>query len=116
MLKKFFWWFVIFGLSFLVSNLFGWAEQGKAFLYIHMGGTILLILIYIVVLLTAGTFFGFAAEANGISLIAVIITAGTVAIALFVTWGVSQLFGVDFYVAYEIITFLQCLFTKKKGN
>ena len=92
MLKKFAIWFICFGLSFLVQNL-GWAEQGKAFLYIHIGLNVLII----------------AALSCGVSFISILITAVEIVITLFATWGATKLFNVDFYVAYQIMTFGQCL-------
>ena len=115
MLKKFFWWFVIFGLSFLVS-VFGWTEQGKAFLFLNLGSNILLILVLIVVLIIAGITGKFSAEDIGISFILVLFTAVAIAIELFATWGATQLFDVDFYVAYQIMTFGQCLCTESKKD
>lgn len=44
-LKNFAFWFTVFGSSFLVSNVFGWNEQGKAFFYIYTVVRILIILI-----------------------------------------------------------------------
>lgn len=114
MLKKFALWFIVFGLSFLVSDVFGWTEQGKAFLYINLGVSVVIILALIVILVIAGLAGGFAAEANGISFLVVLVTAGAVAITLFATWGATKLFGVDFYVAYQIMTFGQCLCTESK--
>ena len=114
MLKKFAFWFITFGLSFLVSDVFGWTEQGKAFLYINLGASILLILFCIVLLVIAGLADGCSAEANGISFLLVLITAGILAIVLFATWGATKLFNVDFFVAYQIMTFGQCLCTDSK--
>ncbi len=118
MLKKFAFWFICFGLSFLVSDVFGVTEQGKAFLYIHLGAGIIVFLVAIVILVIAGLASGNAAEANGISFLVVLVTAGALAITLFATWGATKLFDVDFFVAYQIMTFGQCLCTnsKKKGN
>lgn len=119
MLKKFALWFICFGLSFLVSDVFGWTEQGKAFLYINLGVSVVIILAIIVILVIAGVAGGFAAEANGISFLVVLITAGALAITLFATWGATKLFDVDFFVAYQIMTFGQCLCTtnnKKKED
>ena len=113
MLKNFTTWFIVFGLSFLVSDVFGWTEQGKAFFYIHLGVSIILILVLIAMLIVAGLAGGFAAKANGVSILIVFITAGLVAIDLLATWGATKLFGVDFYVAYQIMTFGQCLSYKK---
>lgn len=114
MLKKFALWFIVFGLSFLVSDVFGWTEQGKAFLYINLGAGIIIILALIVILIIAGLATGSAAEANGISFLVVLVTAVTIAITLFATWGATKLFGVDFFVAYQIMTFGQCLCTQSK--
>ena len=118
MLKKFASWFIVFGLSFLVSNLFGWTEQGKAFFYIHLGARVVVILILNVILIIAGLATGSAAKAGGVSFSAIILTATAMAIALFATWGATKLFDVDFFVAYQIMTFGQCLCTniKKKDD
>ena len=115
MLKKFAVWFIYFGLSFLVSDVFGWTEQGKAFFCIHLGADILTIL---VIILIAGLVSGCAAEMSGISFLTILITAGALAIVLFATWGATKLFDIDFFVAYQIMTFGQCLCTdtKKKDD
>ena len=116
MLKKFFLWFLFFGLSFLVSDVFGWIEQGKAFLYIHLGAGILSILGLTAILIIAGLATRNTVEVGKI--FEVLITARTLAITLFATWGATKLFGIDFFVAYQIMTFGQCLCTdsKKKGD
>lgn len=118
MLKKFALWFICFGLSFLASDVFGLTEQGKAFLYINLGANILIIVAFIVILVITGLVSGIAAEANGISFLVVLVTAGALAVTLFATWGATKLFGIDFFVAYQIMTFGQCLCTdtKKKNN
>lgn len=114
MLKKFALWFIVFGLSFLVSDVFGWTEQGKAFLYINLGTGVLIILVFIAILVIAGLATRHAAEANGISFLVVLVTAGSIAITLFATWGATKIFGIDFYIAYQIMTFGQCLCTESK--
>lgn len=113
MLKKFALWFICFGLSFLVQS-WGWTEQGKAFLYINLGVSVLIVVALIAIVIIAGLADGFATEAGGVSFLAVLITAGAIAITLFATWGATKLFGVDFYVAYQIMTFGQCLCTNSK--
>lgn len=109
MFKKFALWIIFFGLSFLVES-WGWTEQGKAFMYIHFGASILIALIVL------GIEDGCAAEANGISFLAILVTVtvGVIAITLFATWGATKLFNVDFYVAFQIMTFGQCLCTSNK--
>ncbi len=113
MLKKFALWFICFGLSFLVQS-WGWAEQSQAFMYIHLGIDILNVLIILAIVVIAGLVEDCAAEANGISFILVLATAGILAIVLFATWGATKLFNVDFYTAYMIMTFGQCLYSNKK--
>lgn len=116
MLKKFVLWFICFGLSFLVSDVFGWTEQGKAFLYINLGTRILMILAFIVIFIITGIDSGSVAEANGISFLLVLVTVVSLAIILFATWGATKLFGIDFFVAYQIMTFGQCLCTDSKKD
>ena len=105
MLKNFALWFICFGLSFLVES-FGWAEQGRAFLYIELGTVGLLIAVLVLICLFGGTG---ALEKVGLPFIFVIIYAITTGIALFATWGATKLFDVDFFVAYQIMSFGQCL-------
>ncbi len=114
MLKKFALWFICFVLSFLVSDKLGLTTQGKAFLYIRLSVSILIILAFIVILIIGGLISGSAAEANGISFLVVLAAAVALAITLFATWGATKLFGIDFFVAYQIMTFGQCLCTDSK--
>lgn len=114
MLKKFAVWFITFGLSFLVSDVFGWTEQGKAFLYINLGSAIIIVLFFTTLLIIAGLTNRCAAEANGISFLLVLATTALLVIILFATWCATKLFNVDFYVAYQIMTFGQCLCTNSK--
>ncbi len=44
----------------------------------------------------------------------VLVTVVSLAIILFATWGATKLFGIDFFVAYQIMTFGQCLCTDSK--
>lgn len=107
MFKKFVKWFIIFGLSFLVSDVFDWAEQGKAFFYIDIGIVAVMILIgIIIVMITDNADAGVVA---GASFLTLLITAGVVAIILLATWGATKLFDVEFFVAYQIMTFGKCL-------
>ena len=107
MLKKFALWFICFGLSFLVES-WGWAEQGKAFIYIDLGAVGLILAVVILICLFAGDG---AVERLGIPLVVTICYVAIVAVILFATWGATKLFNVDYYVAYQIMTFGQCLCT-----
>ena len=107
MLKKFALWFICFGLSFLVES-WGWAEQGKAFMIIDLGATGLMIAIEILI-------FGGDGLGERLGTLA-IVYAGLMVIILFATWGATQLFDVDYYVAFQIMTFGQCLCLSSKKD
>lgn len=112
MLKKFALWFIYFGLSFLVESI-GWAEQGKAFLFINFGVSGLITALLILVCLFAGDGLG---ERIVIPVIAAVAYGATIAILLFATWGATKLFNVDYYVAFQIMRFGQCLCSSNKKD
>ncbi len=114
MLKKFALWFICFGLSFLVSDVLGWTEQGMAFIYIHLGGSIIIILGFIVFLVIAGVITDSTAEESRLSFLMFLTIFGTLAVILFATWGATKIFGIDFFAVYQIMTFGQCLCTDSK--
>ncbi len=105
MLRKFVGWFIVFGLSFLVQH-WGWTDQGTAFLWIHLSGTVLLLALGLLISLIAGDGL---IEKLGLSFLVVIMGAITLGVTLFATWGATKLFAVEFTVAYQIMTFGQCL-------
>lgn len=118
MLKKFSYWFIIFGLSYLVADVFGWTDQGRAFMYLSLGGFAALMLIFTLIILIAGVAVKekLIAFTGGSSIILITIIA--VAIELFATWGATKLLHVDFFIAYQLITFGACLvpIQKKESN
>lgn len=118
MLKNFVRWFIIFGLSFLAANanVLGLSDQGKAFLYLDLGLSILVIIVILVVLVGVGLISGSVAEAGGLSLLFIVFEAAEVAFGLFFTWIVTKIFHLDFYVTYQIVTFVACLFPRKKKD
>ena len=94
-----------FGLSFLVQS-WGWTSQGNAFLYIHLGSTILFLAVMLIICLIAGEGL---VEKCGFSFVVIILGAAILGITLFATWCATQLFHVEFTVVYQIMTFGQCL-------
>ena len=110
MLKKFALWFICFGLSFLVESI-GWTEQGKAFLFIDLGANGLIIAFLIIACLFAFDSFG---ERIGLSVIAAVLCGVEIVVILFATWVATKLFNVDYYVAFQIMTFGQCLCSSDK--
>lgn len=109
MIKKFITWFIVFGLSFLIE-WFGWTSQGNAFMWLHLGFWGVIVAILAIISLFGGT------KAIAISGILVFFTALSLGIILFATWGATQLFGVEFTVAYQIMTFGECLSVNSKDD
>lgn len=105
MLKKFGYWFLCFGLSYLIQSL-NWMEQGKAFLMIHLSVSAVLLLICLIIYLFLGNDLG---QHLSFSFVTIGIMAFTIAITLFATWIATKIFNVDFYVAYQIMVFGRCL-------
>lgn len=112
MLRKFACWFIVFGLSFLAEN-FGWATQGNAFLFMHLGWTVFVLLVVLLVCLFAGDGI---AEKLGLYFLVFFAGAFILGVVLFATWGATKLFSVEFTIAYQIMTFGQCLVTNSKDD
>ena len=120
MLGKFVRWFIYFGLSFLVANVFGWTDQARAFLYIYIGVSVEICVISILMLLITGVAIREKLMMTGISFLVAISEIIGIAVMLFATWGATKLFGVDFFVTFQIMTFGACLVSEssrsKKDN
>lgn len=110
MLKRLALFFVTFGLSFLVESL-GWTDQGRAFLYIDL----ILVMLELLLALMIVLFDSFAKKIKCSLLTILIFVAGT-AVSLFATWGATKLFNVDFFVAYQIMSFGQVLCAPVKND
>lgn len=113
MIKNFVRWFILFGLSFLIATVFTTVPQAQFFLYLDLGFDVLQIAFYLVSLIGIGWLFNLFGEASAVSLLTVFLTAGIIGLILLVTLGISCLFHLDFYVTYEVLTFISCFFTKK---
>lgn len=92
-------WFICFGLSFL-SERCGLAEQGVAFFYIFIVKEFLLTVVaYLICILAA------EGKIDDYSFLKDILSAALpFAILLFAIPAVCDFFGVDYYVAFQIIT------------
>lgn len=112
MLEKFLLWFITFGLSFGLQRL-GWAEQGEAFCYLMLGmnSTIIIVVAFISLLLGDGVL-----EKLSFPLIMIILYTAEIFIIVIATWGATQLFQIDFFIAYQIMTFGQCLCRSKSST
>ena len=86
MLEKFAAWFICFGVSFLAQSCWG-TEQGKAFLYIHIGVSVFFVFLPIVLMLISGKGRNLSVPSS----IMVLVTAAVIAVSLIVTWGAIQI-------------------------
>lgn len=115
MLKKIALWVIAFALSHFVASL-GWAEQGQAFMYIYLGAIIAFIIVMILVVLVMGIASNEKAATGAISGIVIIATIFYVGVILIATWVATQIFNVDYFVVYQIMTFGQCIDFSSKDN
>lgn len=115
MIGKFVVWFIVYGLSFLVSNVLGWVEQGIAFFYIYLG-FLILYGICIIILLVHGKHVNLAPCEMERLFDTIPKMLITLVINLLVTFVITKLFNVNFYVVYQIILFCQCLVPNIKKN
>ena len=67
----------------------------------------------VLILLVMALAFLFDMEVGG-TILVVVITAVVLGLALFLAWLISKLFNIDFYVAYQIMTFVGCFMPNNK--
>ena len=125
MLKKFATWFIVLGLSFLVSITAlsklkekRLEEQGKAFFYIHM--LIIAIAIYakcneVLRMENDGAATGNASFFD-VVVTSIIVIAFVFVFVFVVTEESAEFFDVDFYVTYQLISFGSCLCINSKNK
>ena len=98
MFRKFFFWFLCFGASHIAQNI-GFVRQGKAFMYIYLGIDI----IYLLIILFSNYDALNESEKDLASH-----SFKEVLLAFPISWIASKLFGIDFFLAYQIMTFGRC--------
>ncbi|MBR4111004.1 MAG: hypothetical protein IKK43_04895 [Clostridia bacterium] len=104
MIKRFLGWFVAFGISYLIQAL-GWADQGTAFVWLHFGFRAL----FVVFMILFGGWIISQVTHPVIAFPAVLIMLGEAAVPLLATWAATAIFNIEFGIAYQIMTFGQCL-------
>lgn len=110
MLKNLIRWFIVFGLSFLIADAFTW-PQGIAFFILYLIVSFWQFGVAIIATLALGTLGGALGEATGISLALIFAVGLLIALSLILPFIVSKLFGLDFYLVYQVVTFLFCFFS-----
>ena len=100
-------WILTFAISIIISAIFNLSNQGVVFLVLY------LLQYAAAFFFVIGYSFSLSSSKHGwyvaISLLLVVASAS---VNLIVAWIIS-LFGVNFYVAYEISTFVFCLISHK---
>lgn len=116
MLINFFVWFIEYGFSFLLANIFGGLEQGRMFYYIYFLVPIILLTIRVVSLTIQieqkSNLLGKEVDhcTNGkYTYIIALNVLKNVVVLIVVTWVITKIFYIDFFVAFQIITFGRCL-------
>jgi len=110
MVKNLIRWFVVYGLSFLVANVLGWTTQGVAFFILYLIFSLWQLGALIIGIFVFGTLGGAPIEATTISFLIIFFAALIILISLALPFIVSKLFGLDFYLIYQITTFIACFF------
>lgn len=100
-------WFVVFGLSYLISMLSG-GNQGTIFCWLYCLTTPIILLI-IFLIMSRITKIPVVAYIIALCFIVILIP-----VLLLLTLGVSKLFGISFAIAFEIITFIYCFINNKQ--
>lgn len=110
-LRKLTWWFGVFGVSVIVSNVLHWTTQGIAFVCVDIGGSLL----FIIFLYSYLLLFRDDIDSEYVSMQLPYTLLDSICldvIVLCATWLLSRMLGVDFYVTYEIITFGRRLYVE----
>lgn len=104
MSKNLFTWISCFGISCLLQWL-GFMQQGKAFMLIG------LILIIISIISTIQSHRCHCKPKTFIknSIVWYLLT-------IFITWILSKVFGINFYLMYELLTLLTCILNKNRKD
>lgn len=103
----------ILGLAFIISCITQ-VEIGKAYFIIDLGWLGLIILIFVAIIAIGGALCEESPLAGVLNFFIILITAGSIAINLGLSWLISRLFNIDFYTAYIVFDFILCLIPEKK--
>lgn len=97
---------IIWILSFIVSTVFSHftgAEQGQLFMFIYIGSEMFFMIVGCVMLVALG------AKKN-IPTKEILAYVAELFVTVAVTWELSEIFGVNFYIAYQLVSIGQILY------
>jgi len=103
MVGRFVWWFIVFALSFLAQSK-GIADQGTAFFYIHFCGIIIISIFSLLLFIYRNNL------SMKISVISIICSVIFLAFVFLLPCVILTLFNVNFYLTYQIVSLILCLF------
>ena len=102
MLKELSVWIISFIVSTVFSKYTG-TEQGRLFIFIYIGSEVFLMIVGCCILVACGA-------KKSIPTKEILAYVAELAITIAVTWELSQIFSVNFYVAYQMISIGQILY------
>ena len=109
MLRNIIGWLIYFGLSFLISDKFGWTSQGRAFFYIYIGFDILIFVLF-VAFLTLSAFNKDLRDLAGLFTFEIdVLRIVDILITLLASYITTKLLNVDYFKAFQIMTLGQCI-------
>lgn len=103
----------ILGLAFLISFITE-LEVGKAYFIIDLGWFAFVLLIFVAIITIGGALCEVTPIAGVINIFLILVSAVSIAINLGLSWLISALFNIDFYMAYIVFDFILCLIPDKK--
>ena len=102
MLKELIVWIISFIVSTVFSKYTG-TEQGQLFICMYVGSEVFLMIVGCCILVACGA-------KKSIPTKEILAYVAELAITIAVTWELSQIFSVNFYVAYQMISIGQILY------
>lgn len=116
MVKNLIRWFIVYGLSFLVANVLGLTTQGVAFLILFLIVSLWQLGALAIGIFVFGSLGGVPVQATVASLVVIFIAVLIIALELVIPFIASKLFGLDFYLIYQITTFICCFFPNNEKS
>lgn len=115
MFKNFLKRFALLGIAFLIACIF---QTGacRAYLVLDLLWTAVKVIGLMLVIILGGILFEEEEAAGLTNILVVIIVAGLVGINLLLSWGISRIFGIDFYTSYVVLDFILCLIPSEKSE
>ena len=113
MLARYLIWITSFGLSHLIADVLGWTQQGKAFMFVHLGIGVAMCLVALVHVSKAANS---TKKANKASILIILAITGLIGIILVESLVVSKIFKIDFFICYQIMALAKCSHSNRKDK